>query len=143
MIIERAFAILMLSLGLFFSGATGTQLVLANNCEELIFSDVRHVPEADDYLGTELIFRICTNTTQVTGEWKEYEGWHPASTKLIGYFSENRMWLTGQNSEGKVEFEGGLSGKHLNGKLLWYIGATLQVEEINLERTENPVRPPQ
>jgi hypothetical protein len=112
------------------------------NCDEFVFSDVHHVPEADDYVGTEIVLNLCPGVDDLQGAWNEYEGYHPATTNLNGSHSGKAIRLRGENSEGKVEFVGRLDGDRLTGKLVWHIGSSRQEKNINLVRKQCPVRPP-
>jgi hypothetical protein len=112
-------------------------------CSELVFSDVHYVPEADDYVGTEIVLKVCRNQQAIKGEWNEYEGGHtPATTKLNGRRSGAVVRLSGSNSEGKVDLSGRLNRERLTGKLLWYIGRNQQEKILDLVKKEVPVRPP-
>jgi hypothetical protein len=79
----------------------------------------------------------------MTASWNEYEGYHPVVTGLTGILVGRTIRLAGVNSEGKVEFNGELAGKHLKGTLVWYIGTNRQTKKIDLARTTRPVRPPE
>jgi hypothetical protein len=112
------------------------------NCDEFVFSDVHHVPEADDYVGTEIVLSLCPGVTETRGAWNEYEGYNPVTTNLNGRHSGRAIRLGGENSEGKVKFDGQLNGERLIGKLVWHIGSSRQEKNINLVRKQCPVRPP-
>lgn len=112
-------------------------------CGELVFSDVHYVAEADDYVGTEIVLKVCRNREAVKGEWNEYEGGHtPATTTLTGRRSGTVVRPSGRNSEGKVNLIGNLKGERLTGKLLWYIGRNRQEKVLDIPKTPVPVRPP-
>jgi hypothetical protein len=112
-------------------------------CPERIFSDVRHVEEVDDYVGTEIVLHICPGVSEISGEWNEYEGgYEPAVTKMTGNIAGESIRLSGINSEGKVEFIGSLTNARLRGKLIWYIGSSRQEKDINFLKSQKPVRPP-
>ena len=114
-----------------------------SKCSELVFSDVRYVPEADDYVGTEIVLEVCGNQQAVKGEWNEYEGGHtPAKTRLTGRRAGSVIRLTGSNSEGKVSLIGKLKGERLTGSLLWHIGGNQQEKRLDLMKKRVPVRPP-
>jgi hypothetical protein len=113
------------------------------NCEEYVFSDVHHVPEADDYVGTEIVLNLCSGVAEVSGSWSEYEGYNPVTTNLSGRRTKKTLRLGGENSEGKVEFIGRLEDQRLVGKLTWFIGNNRQKKNINLVRKQCPVRPPE
>ena len=112
------------------------------NCEEYVFSDVHHVAEVDDYVGTEIVLNLCAGVAEVGGSWNEYEGYNPVTTNLSGRRAEKAVRLGGANSEGKVEFVGRLEDQRLVGKLTWFIGISRQKKNINLVRKQCPVRPP-
>jgi hypothetical protein len=120
----------------------GQQPGKPGDCEERVFSAVRHIAESDDYVGTEFVLTICANSRDVSASWNEYEGYHPVTTKLKGVRTGKALRLEGSNSEGRVAFTGELSGKQLKGALVWYIGKSRQNKKINLAQTTSPVRPP-
>ena len=45
-----------------------------SDCKEEVFSDVRHIQESDDYVGTEVMLTACQSVADLSGEWREYEG---------------------------------------------------------------------
>lgn len=112
------------------------------DCVERVFSNVRHIAEPDDYVGTELVLAICGDSRDVTASWNEYEGFHPVTTKLRGVRTGRTLRLEGVNSEGIVEFTGELPGRRLKGTLVWYSAKNRQIRTINLVQTTRPVRPP-
>ena len=120
----------------------GEQPSTNGNCQNLVFSDVHHIVEVDDYVGTELVLSLCPGAAEIRGEWNEYEGYHPATTKLSGRRAGKSIRLTGTNPARRVELVGQLKGERLKGKLVWYIGTSRQEKKINLVRTRGPVRPP-
>lgn len=113
-----------------------------SRCEEMVFSDVHHVPEVDDYVGTEIVLTLCPGVDTVSGFWNEYEGYNPVTTSLRGRRTANAVWIDGVNSEGKVGFVGELAAERLVGKLMWYIRGKRQEKDIELAKKQHPVRPP-
>lgn len=136
---SAALLLVLLSPGL----AVGRERQASGNCEEVVYSNVRHVPEVDDYVGTEFILNICRSSNLIAGAWNEYEGYHPVTTELRGQRTGRKIRLTGTNSEGRVEFAGEVTSTRLTGRLTWEIGTSRQEKRIALTKTKDPVRPPQ
>ena len=111
---------------------------LKPDCEEYIFSDVRHIAEVDDYVGTEIILGICPGTSEIRGSWRQYEGYHPVVTDLTGTYVDKMIQLGGKNSEGKVEFSGYMDDERLIGMLVWYLGTNQQEKNVRLLKKKYP-----
>ena len=111
-------------------------------CEELVFSDVHHIGEVDDYVGTEIIINLCAGVADLKGAWNEYEGYYPVTESLTGQKTGTSIQLYGKNSEREVRFTGQLKGERLIGQLIWHIGNSRQQKTIDISRTRQPVRPP-
>jgi hypothetical protein len=110
-------------------------------CEEYIFSNVRHIAEVDDYIGTEIVLSICSETSEVRGSWHQYEGYNPAVTDLIGNLDGTMIQLRGKNTEGTVEFRGYMDDGRLIGKLVWYLGTNRQEKDVSLLKKKYPSSP--
>jgi hypothetical protein len=108
-------------------------------CQDLIFSNVRHIEESDDYVGTEIALQVCENDL-VRGEWREYEGYNPSITKLEGK-RNGKLILTGTNSEGSVKLTCTISKDSLLGSLIWFIGRSQQTKRLSLHKVNQALRP--
>ncbi|MGD9714703.1 MAG: hypothetical protein AB7V46_21980 [Thermomicrobiales bacterium] len=113
-----------------------------SGCEEQVFSDVRHIEESDDYVGTEILLKLCKGRADVAGEWREYEGYHPVTTTLKGQ-KNGEIRLQGNSTAGAVSLTGSVSGGRLRGTLLWHIGTNPQTKTLDLAATKFSIRPPQ
>jgi hypothetical protein len=113
------------------------------SCDESVFSNVRHVVEVDDYVGTEITLCRCKGSTSVMGVWREYEGGHvPAIVKLHGELKKGKLHLIGATAQGVATVDGILTSKSLNVKLSWRMGESSETRTLNLRKSVAPIRPP-
>jgi hypothetical protein len=52
--------------------------------KKVVFSDVKHITEVDDVVGSEIVVEIRAGKTNVVGQWDLYEGYEPLVTPLHG-----------------------------------------------------------
>jgi hypothetical protein len=100
----------------------------------MVYSDVRHIDESDDDVGTEIIVRRCRASTMVTGQWDEYEGYVPASTSLAGSLKNGVLRMSAPKAPLKPRVEGSLNQASLTGTLTWYIEGSRQTKSLRLKR---------
>lgn len=70
-------------------------LGLSAEIRSRVFSDVRHVAETDDYVGTEIVLRLEPKGTRVTGQWDLYQGFDPLTIPLEGTVVGSRVTMKG------------------------------------------------
>jgi hypothetical protein len=100
-----------------------------------VFSDVRHVVEVDDYVGTEIVLRIDPSSNKIAGQWDLYEGYDALVTPMQGTLSGSLVKMSGADTHGRaVTFTAALSEKSLRGTLKWYAGNNLQTRRVRLHR---------
>lgn len=99
-----------------------------------VFSDVRHIPAIDDYVGTEIVLQFDTVSQRVTGQWDLYQGYDPITIALEGTLVGSRLKLMGLHSDWRTIFTGTYSDKELKGVLQWHVGRNLQTKRVRLHR---------
>lgn len=115
----------------------------ACGCEEMVFSNVKHIVEVDDYVGVEIVLCHCKNRVSIQGTWKEYEGGHtPAIVHLRGEIKRGRLHLAGESGEGVATLRGTLTATSLVANLSWRIGKHINTRQLNLPKTRSPIHPP-
>jgi hypothetical protein len=82
-----------------------------------VFSDVRHVVDVDDYVGTEIVVRVDPRSKRVTGQWDLYQGYDPLTMQLEGTLVGSRLELKGMDSDGRPELTAVFSEKMISGTL--------------------------
>lgn len=114
----------------------GSQILRGAETKTYVFSDVRHIADVDDYVGTEIVVRVQPGSTKVTGQWDLYQGYDPLTMSLDGTLVGSRLEMKGSNPEWRPALSAMFSGKSLNGTLTWYIGHNLQSKKIRLRRVQ-------
>lgn len=102
--------------------------------ETRVYSDVRHIAEVDDYVGTEIILRRSSTGSRFAGQWDLYEGYDALSVPLEGSLVGSRLEMKGTFENSPVVLTAALSDTSLRGTLKWYIGGNLQTRKIRLHR---------
>jgi hypothetical protein len=102
-----------------------------------VFSDVRHIAEVDDYIGTEIVIRVAPRSTRVIGQWDLYQGYDPITMQLEGTLVGPRLEMKGIDSDGLTILTATFSEKSLCGTLKWYVGSNRQTRNIRLLRVQD------
>ncbi|HUS08284.1 MAG TPA: hypothetical protein VMZ52_18415 [Bryobacteraceae bacterium] len=131
-----ATAVLVLAITAFGRGGEGTSQKAKRQiepCEVRVYSDLKHIDESGDDVGTEIVLRQCRSKGEsITGQWDEYEGYSPVITPLSGSLRNSKVRMAAPRASPKPQLEAELKKDRLEGTLKWYVDGTVQTKALNL-----------